>query len=92
MANLIIVCVLLGAVLGRFFKILVLLPACAFIFVAVVVRSAALENGLLRTLLEFTLLNVALQIGYVCSLLSFSVPNVSKHQGKPAHAPPLLRH
>ncbi len=91
MANLIILSVLLGAVLGRFFKILVLLPACAFIFVAVVVKSAALENGLLRTLLEFALLNVALQIGYVCSLLSFSVPN-AKHQRKPAHAPRLLRH
>jgi hypothetical protein len=90
-ANLIIVSVLLGAVLGRFFKVWVLVPACAFILAAVLVRSAAVEHGLPRTLLEFGLLNATLQIGYVSGLLSFFIPNVSQGQGKPARARPLLR-
>ena len=40
MTILIIVSVLLGAVLGRFFKVLVLVPACAFVLVVVLVGSA----------------------------------------------------
>lgn len=91
MANLFIVSVLLGAVLGRFFKVLVLVPASAFILAAVLVRSAAVESGLPRTLLEFALLNATLQIGYVAGLLFFLIPSVSHDQGKPARARPLLR-
>ena len=53
MANLLIVSVLLGVVLGRFFKVLILVPASAFILAAVLVRSAAGEHDLLRPLLEF---------------------------------------
>jgi hypothetical protein len=90
-ANLFIVSVLLGAVLGRFFKVLVLVPACAFMLAAVLVRSAAFEHGLLRTLLEFGLLNATLQIGYVSGLLSFFIPSASQRHGKPAAARPLLR-
>lgn len=92
MALLIIMSVVLGAVLGRFFKVLVLLPSCALIVAAVVDRSAALEHGLVRTILEIAILNAALQISYVCSLLTISTPEVSQRQGTPAHAPPLLRH
>jgi hypothetical protein len=88
-AILVIWSVLLGAVLGRFFNVLVLVPACALVLAAVLVRSANLEHGLLRPLLEFGVLNATLQIGYVCGLLSFFIPSVS--QGKPARARPLLR-
>ena len=70
MAILLIWSVLLGAVLGRFFKVLVLVPACAFLLAAVVVRSANGEHGLLRPLLEFAVLITSLQIGYVSGLLS----------------------
>lgn len=92
MANLFIVSVLLGAVLGRFFKVLVLVPASAFILAAVFVRSAAVEGGLPQTLLEFFLLNATLQIGYAAGLLYFLVPSGSHDQGKPARARHLLRH
>jgi hypothetical protein len=91
-AILLIWSVLLGAVLGRFFKILVLVPACAFLLAAVLVRSADGEHGLLRPLLEFAVLIASLQIGYVSGLLSFFLPSVSQHQGKPARAssaPPI---
>jgi hypothetical protein len=60
-----------GAVLGRFFKVLVLVPACAFVLAAVLVRSANGEHGFLRPLLEFVVLITSLQIGYVFGLVLF---------------------
>jgi hypothetical protein len=69
-AILILGSVLLGAVLGRFFKILVLVPACALVLATVLV-TADVEHGLLRLLLEFAGLIISLQIGYVSGLLSF---------------------
>jgi hypothetical protein len=86
MAILLIWSVLLGAVLGRFFKVLVLLvlvPACGFLLLAVLVRSADGEHGLVRPLLEVAVLITSLQIGYVSGLLSFLIPSVSQGQGKP---------
>jgi hypothetical protein len=83
--------VLLGAVLGRFFKVLVLVPACALALAAALLRSAAVEHGLLRPLLEFAVLSISLQIGYVSGLLSFFIPGVPQRQGKPAGAHPLPR-
>jgi hypothetical protein len=71
MAILLIWSVLLGAVLGRFFKVLVLVPACAFVLAAVLVGSANGEHGLLRPLLEFVVLVTSLQIGYVFGLALF---------------------
>jgi len=68
MTELLIGSVLLGAVLGQFFKVLVLVPAYAFVFVAILVRSAYVEHGLLRPLLEFAVLITSLQIGYVLGL------------------------
>jgi hypothetical protein len=73
---------LLGAVLGRLFKVLVLVPACAFLLVAIVVRSA--EHGLLSRLLEFAVLNATLQIGYVSGLVSHLIPSVSERRGTTA--------
>ena len=71
MTILIIGSVLLGATLGRFFKVLVLVPACAFVLAAVLVRSANGEHGLLHPLLEFVVLITSLQIGYVYGLALF---------------------
>jgi hypothetical protein len=68
---LIIGSVLLGTTLGRFFKVLVLVPACAFVLAAVLVRSANGEHGLLRPLLELVVLITSLQIGYVFGLALF---------------------
>ena len=73
MTILLIGSVLLGAVVGRFFKVLVLVPACASLLAAVLVRSADGEHGLLRPLLEFAVLNATLQIGYVSGLLSYYI-------------------
>jgi hypothetical protein len=89
-AILILGSVLLGAVLGRFFKVLVLVPACALVLAVVLVRSADGEHGLLRPLLEFAVLITSLQIGYVFGLVSHSIPSVSKRRGTMA-VPPATR-
>jgi hypothetical protein len=89
-AILILGSVLLGAVLGRFFKVLVLVPACALVLAVVLVRSADGEHGLLRALLEFAVLITSLQIGYVVGLVSHSIPSVSERRGTTA-APPATR-
>jgi hypothetical protein len=86
-AILLIWSVLLGAVLGRFFKVLVLVPACAFLLAAVVVRSANGEQGLLRPLLEFAVLNATLQIGYVSGLVSHLIPSACRNAGGTTAAP-----
>ena len=90
MAILILGSVLVGAVLGRFFKVLVLVPACALVLAVVLVRSADGEHGLLRPLLEFAVLITSLQIGYVFGMVSHSIPSVSERRGTTA-APPATR-
>jgi hypothetical protein len=70
MTILLIGSVLFGAVLGRFFKFLILVPACAFVLGAVLVGSADVDHGLLRQVLEFAVLITSLQIGYVLGLIS----------------------
>jgi len=62
---LIIGSLLLGAILGRFFNVLVLAPAFALSLAMVVASFAYFGHGLLRALLEFAVLITSLQIGYV---------------------------
>ncbi len=83
MAILLIGSVLLGAVLGRFFKVWVLVPACAFALGAVLVRSAGVQQGLLCPLLEFAVLITSLQIGYVSGLLFHSQRDATLRTTRP---------
>jgi uncharacterized membrane protein YoaK (UPF0700 family) len=61
---LIIGSLLLGAILGRFFNVLVLAPAFALSLAMVVASSAYFGHSLPRALLEFLVLITNLQIGY----------------------------
>jgi hypothetical protein len=61
--------VLLGTVFGRFFRVWVLVPACALTFAIVFASSAYYEHGLLNALLEFAVVATSLQIGYASGLL-----------------------
>jgi hypothetical protein len=85
---LIIGSVLLGAILGRFFKVPVLAPAFALSLAMVVASSAYFGHSLLRTLLEFVVLITSLQIGYVFGLVSRSIPSVSGRRGTTATPAP----
>jgi hypothetical protein len=89
MAILLIWSVLLGAVLGRFFKVFVLVPACTLILAAVIVRSADVGHGLLRSLLEFAVLITSLQIGYASGMLSHLISSRNATE-KSARARALL--
>jgi hypothetical protein len=75
--------VLLGAILGRFFKVLVLAPAFALSLAMVVASSAYFGHSLPRALLEFVVLITSLQIGYASGLLSRLIPSVSENAGEP---------
>jgi hypothetical protein len=68
--------VLLGAILGRFFKVLVLLPAFALSLAIVVASSAYFGHSLSRTFIELVALVVSLQLGYVSGLLSSFIRNL----------------
>ncbi|MGA7384528.1 MAG: hypothetical protein WBW81_07510 [Methylocella sp.] len=70
MAILAIASVLLGTVLGRFFRVWVLVPICALTFAVVFASSFYYERGLLSALLEFTVMAACLQIGYASGCLS----------------------
>jgi hypothetical protein len=61
--------VLLGTVFGRFFKVWVLVPACALTFAIVFASSAYYEHSLPSALLEFTVLATCLQVGYASGCL-----------------------
>jgi len=92
-AILVVGSVLLGALFGRFYNVWILLPACALVLAAVLVRSAVGEHGLLLPLLEFTMLSATLQIGYVLGLASIiHSQHLSQRRGKLARARPLPRH
>jgi hypothetical protein len=69
MTVLIIWSLLLGATLGRFFKVLILVPASLTLLVAVVVKSFYLGHGLLHLAFEYAVLSASLQLGYVGALL-----------------------
>ena len=81
MINLIIGSVLLGAILGRFFNVLVLAPAFALSLAMVVASSAYFGHSLPRALLEFLVLITNLQIGYASGLLSHFDSECSRNAG-----------
>ena len=60
-----------------------LVPACALVLAAVLVRSDYVEHDLLRPLLEFVVLITSLQIGYVSGPLSCVIPGIWQRFKKP---------
>ncbi|MGH6852063.1 MAG: hypothetical protein ACREDJ_02475 [Methylocella sp.] len=87
MTILIIGSVLLGTVFGRFFKVWVLVPACALTFAIVSARSAYYQLGLLRALLEFTAIAAGLQIGYASGCLSCVITGRRRRLETPREKP-----
>lgn len=67
---------LLGAILGRFFKVLILVPASGLVVALVVGWSLFAHNGVLYTLGTIALLVTCLQVGYASGMLSFFIPDL----------------
>jgi fatty acid desaturase len=67
---------LVGVALCRFFRVLVLAPACIAILVVAVVMSAYVGHDLLHSSFEFAVLWISLQFGYASGLLLAAVPGI----------------
>jgi hypothetical protein len=65
-----------GTILGRFFKVWVLVPAMAVAGLIIVAGSAYHGSSVGQALLECVVLVTCLQIGYMSGLLSYLVPSL----------------
>jgi hypothetical protein len=86
--------VLLGVILGRFFKVLVLVPVSALLVASVIGWSFYDQCGLLSALGRMAILVTALQIGYASGMITYLIPPflqrmhiVRSHRGSRASAP-----
>ena len=70
MTDLVIAGALLGLILGRFFKVYVLLPACALVTVLALTGPYLIGKSLGTSFVELIVLLASLQFGYVAGLLS----------------------
>lgn len=85
-----------GAVLGRFFRVFVLIPAGALAIALLLMKTEIAEHTWLHSLLGIGLLIASLDLGYVTGLISSYVPPrnppVTSFRGFPARpgreAPP----
>jgi hypothetical protein len=86
--------VLLGTVFGRFFKVWVLVPACALTFAIVFAGTSYYGHGLLSALFKFVVIAMSLQIGYAFGLLlcvtrerwrRLKIPRESAHTATTRH-------
>jgi hypothetical protein len=67
-----------GALLGQRFKVLVLLPASAFVTLAVSALTLARDNNALLTVLAVALVVTSLQIGYLAGAAGRLVGTLAK--------------
>jgi len=66
--------VLFGTILGRFFKIFILVPASALAVVLVLASSTNSETTLWGLVLQIGVLVTSLQIGYLVGLVTSTSP------------------
>jgi hypothetical protein len=69
-STLIVGTVLFGAILARFFAVLVLIPACAVLLASVALQSAYLGHSWVGAVLEIIALITSLEIGYAIALFA----------------------
>jgi hypothetical protein len=79
--------ILLGAVLGRFFKVLILIPACMVILAAVIARIAFFGGDLLHLGLDCVVLIACLEVGYASAFLSAAILHKSQQSKARAQRP-----
>jgi hypothetical protein len=66
--------ILLGTIFGRFYKVMVLIPASALLFAVVCANF---------TILEFAVLSTSLLVGYASGLLLF-IPEIRRRHKNPS--------
>ena len=75
--------ILVGMVLGQFFKYAVLIPACGIAVILVLTSPVHLENSLLDWFLKAAVVTASLQLGYVVGLFGRSFHSKLKRSKKP---------
>ena len=63
----------LGALLGRSFKVLILVPASAVLIALLLMKAGFAGNPLLNSLVKIALLIASLELGYVTGLISTDI-------------------
>jgi hypothetical protein len=63
----------LGALLGRSFKVLILVPASAVLIALFLMKAGFAGNPLLNSLVKIALLIASLELGYVTGLISTAI-------------------
>jgi hypothetical protein len=71
--------ILLGTIFGRFYKVLVLMPASALLFAIICANF---------TILEFAVLSTCLLVGYASGLLLYIIPDIRRRHKNPSACPP----
>lgn len=74
MAIIIIGGALFGAVLGRFFKVFILVPTCALAVILILAKPGLADVPWTQSLLEIVVLIASLQIGYAVGLVASNTP------------------
>jgi hypothetical protein len=64
--------VLFGTILGRFFEVLILVPASVLSAVIVVVSTASADTGFWYSALEIGVVVISLQVGYIVGIVTGS--------------------
>ncbi|QBR71748.1 hypothetical protein CU048_11230 [Beijerinckiaceae bacterium] len=70
--------VLFGTVLGRVFKVLILLPAGLLAIILIAINCTLVGHTLLEGLLQTILLITSLEVGYVTGLVSTNLPALAQ--------------
>jgi len=82
--------VLIGTILGRFFKIFILFPTCGLATILIFAKPGLADIHWTQSLLETAVLVVSLQIGYALGLFASNMPELLQGPRKswPAQSAP----
>jgi hypothetical protein len=86
--SLILAGILFGIILGRFFKVYVLLLAYAVAALVILARGYGLDLSILRMLTEAIVLFASLQLGYVAGLVSTDLRSLTRERRRAVRNPP----
>jgi hypothetical protein len=77
--------VVFGIILGQFFKWFILIPASWLVLVLVPANRTEMDIGLLGSFVQFIVLTIGLQIGYVVGLIARDFHPVAMPKSRPRH-------
>jgi hypothetical protein len=68
----------LGAVLGRFFRVLILIPVSALLIAFVLMKAGIAGYPMLNTITTISLLIASLELGYITGLISTDISSAAQ--------------